>query len=580
MENTITLYNVPWVFEGRTQPYFATATSRDNYFSSLTGKQVNKVGVNITLLYNYEIELKVDLDITLVENYNFAVIVYNDKKYYANIIDSEQISVNRTKVYCKRNPLFEVINPFQYFEKFMIESATFYNLNFDSNPSFFFPKTLRTRPVYRALSCVYKLRDNVIEPTVNFIPTAVLVLGKSISSGDLPYTQSYDQSNFFVYLIPLKDGTYSNSSGVTQKFTILPDQMEKTIAKLSPYTLKFNIMYLPYSSVNKTFMGYGGFVKIPNTDYYTYNLYENTSTYYIFTLSGQDYLEYSTIDFLVYSPNNILTIEPYKYCNGLYDRSFECDVYLHFNFDPSGISIISFVKGNNYSSFNSDDILCTTFNISTDKSFCVDQESLFAAENSYYNELTAVNKKQILNLGTSQAVSEVGVGLVQIAAGAGAALETFGTGGIGEAVMGGGNVIRGISTALDTSTKIEAYEKTRALEAAQEKNKPPKCNVSSSSYFDNWFFNYNEYPIYQYFKVVYNTILPNDRETFLIDSTTYGIKCYKEEDSFNFVEHLVNGYFFVKCVAVCKPITSQLTTRQYSEIQRYLEAGCRYKYFS
>lgn len=590
MNNTITLYNLPWVFEGRTQPYFNSFTSRDNYFNSLVGKSVNKLGVNVNFRYNYEIEITVDVDYTEIENYNFVVIEYNSKRYFANIIDINQISINRVKIACKRNVFYEVENPFNYFKDFNIEKTTFKNLLINNNPKYYPEKTLRESIVTSKITQITGRFDApVIIKTVKFVPCMVLILSDKVGNGAYTYSSNETQTNYYVYVTPLDPDDKTSilkvkSSSTAEYFDIsfnATTDYPSAISEISPYIISVNFIKLPFITDKKgnyytPFYGRPWSYKSSDTTLlHEIKGIEVNKNYgdYDFTISVGDFLKIPFVDIVFGDESNTITLEMYRYNFGAIGRSSTAELHFLYDFSPSGISFVVTEEGNGtLNDLNGNIKRKWIFPINCSDNVIINSEALFNSQNKYYDVLTKINKNRIIGEGTTQSVTQILTGAMQIAGGAANAVVSGGTSGLGEMIMGAGNGIRGVGSIAETAIKSGAFEKERKYNAMQEKEKPSTTKLATSATANLILYNTevwkNEH-----------TVIENDYESLLREISTYGVNAYINEDKFDIPSHLVDNHFYIQGIAVCNPIENQITARQYSEVNYAITNGTRFRYF-
>lgn len=590
MNNTITLYNIPWVFEGRTQPYFNTFTSRDNYFNSVVGKSVNKVGVNINFQYNYEIEITVDVDYTEIENYNFVVIEYNSKRYYANIIDIKQISINRVKIACKRNVFYEVENPFKYFKDFNIEKTTFKNLLIGNNPKYYPEKNLREYSFTSKISSITGRFDaKPIIKTVKFVPCLVLILSDKIGNAANTYSSNETETNYYVYVTPLdpddktsklKFKTSPTSGYLDISFNATTDY-PTVLSEISPYIISVNFIKLPFISDNNgnyytPFYGRSWNYKSSDPNLlHEIKAIEVSKNYgfYDFNITVSDFLKTPTVDIIFGDENNVISFDMYRYNSVPIYRTSGFMLKFSYDFSPSGISFIVTEENTDIDELNGNTKRKWVFPINCSDNVIINSEALFNSQNKYYDVLTKINKNRIIGEGATQSVTQILTGATQIASGAASAIVSGGTSGLGEMIMGTGNAIRGVGSITETAIKTNAFEKERKYNAMQEKEKPSTTKLATSATAN---------------LILYNTeiwknehiVIDNDYESLLREINTYGVSAYINEEKFDIKTHIVDNHFYIQGIAVCDPVENQITTRQYSEINYAITNGTRFRYFN
>lgn len=588
MNNAIFLYKLPYVYGGVTQPYFMSDTIRDNWLYGYTATQVNGNGVSIKFLYNYELEVVVDVDFTQINNFNFAVIRYNGKRYFANIIDSELVSVNKCRLMLLRNPIFEHTNFLEHFTDLKIRTATFKDLFYSNNAKYMLKRDFRYYSRKRELSFV--------NGDIMFIECALLYLS------NIPQLQEVFSfschgicSNYGLLFKPIAedfkdkvDYLYGNeyyfTDGLHVRSAFQLSNLWGEITRLAPYCAGYEFLRIPCKIVSKQIES--GNDSSGNTVYKTVKCFQplfitqwrqfegDTSIganglYYI--AEGEvltyDYSSnklddmYIISKIYIMSSENVLEIDHKNYA---YGGQISYRIQFKYCFSMIGTDIVCSVTGFDGSvlgNFQKNEI----FPLRATTSYALDSSQLFQAQNRYYNTLTKNTQDEIGTKALISSVAQFGAGGAELTA------HNFVGGNMsqGSFALGVGNMIRGIGSAATGVADIAFYANERAILAQQEMEKPStnlKCSNSSSVS--------SEYS----FQILCEEKVPFeiDLSNFKHDAYNYGIDCYITEDTFDFKRHTVNNFFYLSAIGTLKH-PSTLTTREYSELYSYLKNGCRYE---
>lgn len=565
MDNTIYFYKLPFVYGGITQPYFASDAARDNYLAEFGGVQVNKTGVNIKLGFNYEIELKVSVDISAMINFNFAVITYNNKKFYAYIIDSEQVNVGVSRVLCLRSALFEHTNYFEHFSNFKIKKCTLpFPTYYDRRSKFFPPTNFR----YYTSRYTAHLNAKIVKGIMVYCSNNK----KFISVKSLINDNIYNMATFFIPFSTVKlNGTYI--AGIN---AYINDDFQTLLDAMSPYIIYMENSFIimdnnENAEINPLNMDCS--VISANTTFDT----KFTNQYFMMgVVKTYDYsLEfdipinpYEKADIYFFSPDNVFSFDWKDYNDG--GSTAFVRFNLKFLYSPSGSHIFIEVNStdppNNIQSVIGTKKFYLDYPLNSGRMFAVDSANLFNSENRYYSEITKLNSNYIKDKGSAQVTAQIGAGIAELMSpyALGTNMST------GSLSLGTGNIIRGIVSAVEIDMDMNKYEDERDILAKQERVKPSKSATTNGD-----LAMYSEFAGEIWYDVY--TPFQSDYQSFLSDATTYGVDGYFERNSLVVAEYLVNGFFYISATAVLNYPTS-LTTREYSELYTVLKNGCRYKY--
>lgn len=557
MQNIVTFYKLPFVYGGVTQPYFASDTDRDNFLNTIE-KSIVLNNVGIYLQFNYKCDLVIQIDYTTIVDYNFAVIQYNNKKYFANILDIELVSVNKSKCKCIRNPLFEKTNYLQYFTDFKILKSTFKELNYNENSKFFFPRDYRYYGNEYPITFKNKSKDVKFKKFYVFYVDPQIVnvtyVENVISINDI-------STNYSILLVPVLPDYYAAVGLVNYTKELIKSSIENILQVKSDYVLKFEVLFLPvWENTNSDGITFYSFLSPATitgidgvqTKYGEYiglismnNIKLNT------TIVGDIF---SVFDVYFGEPDNKLTLELYKYK--------EINITLTFCLSLNSTDLLVEIIGTNDSIENYRKFY--TYSLTSRMSYVITSKSTFLSENRYYDALT-INTLQ--NMGKHVMIDtafSMGQGAIGIIGGAA-------SGNPQSAMSGVGNYLSAGQSLAGYVVDRDKFESDRKLLAAQEQEKSGRGSANGNA---TLFANIYENFIY----VIENKIFSSDMSAIESDLNLYGIDCFCEEDDFNFDLHNVNGYFYLSAIAVLKYPTT-LSTLEYNILYNVLKNGCRYKIF-
>lgn len=593
--NTIFLYKIPYVYGDLTQPYFKSVGSRDTYFSKLPKKQANHDNVNIKLSFNLELELKVNVDITEVENYNFAIVTYNDKKYYANIIDSEHISIGYSRLYLKRNLLFEIPDYLSNFKNFNVERCSVDSLTYGGNAKFYPPDEMRyviSVDDQFLRGKIYYKKDNYVDGlTVSFQPFYLLFIKSMPDDSIISLLPNYwfngEVKQGSCICVPVKSGTYfirhgGNGGEDAVNISFGEADFRVMFDKLSPYIISICFVYLPvfYNNSKKYVVGFGmkrtfssivsnlNVIEIHTNGFFDDNydwefsevLYENI-----------DYFsdEYVNVEYRIYNSFNSFSFSEQDFMNSVRFGG-KVNYKTEFNYLLSTDGTVVRMrcrsgKAEGDSVFPSNHLYKSIFfPIGDTTSFTLSSEADFKAQNRYYDALTNEAIRQRVAAGALQAGENFAIGGAQIAMGSGIGMQRN----MGEVAMGIGNSIRGIFEIGNTVNDYLNIENNRSLLKKQSSEKPDTYMENGNASDE---FNDLNGKIIKIRKIPF----PNDLNSFLKNSKIYGVDVNYFTEKIDLNEFISDGFFFLKAIAVKDG--DLLNTRQYSELYRILSGGLRYE---
>lgn len=591
MENTVILYKVPWTASSLNQPYFMSDTARDNYLNTLDHK-VALQNVNINFKTRLTLELKVAIDISEAETYNYAKIVYNNKNYFACIMDYEQISVNKTRLYLERHALAEQSNFLDLFQQFQISKCTLANYKYGKSanikvPEFRVQKTL-LKPSenlndgdFEEYLIYYTASGSVKKLTVHPHNFFIAFLDASIFETNInDFVESvFGEKTQYVVCFFNTTGNIVLNCKLHSESPLVKDTdgtcnfhpaSRATLDSLSPYikSLFFTSIpigedndgnqYFPYKVSQMTY-------KIPNSEAvdFTVAFCSDSDDYYSVEIPVSKSELFTSIEARIYSLANKLEINCYEFIT----ESGTIYINYKYIFSINGTEILGEVDGQSDSVYTNN-AKRFQFELGDSTTYLLDQDSNFDAQNRYYDALTRNATDKIGQLGGIQGVIQVVSGIVQGAAGGGMAMLGVGAGGLGMGAEGVNNILRGIGSFAETDAKITAYENERSLAMKQEKAKPDEVQIGGSSAINI----YSQHGLVQLVKEV-----PFDEDLLYFNSKIrfYGIDAYLTRDYIDFTEFAYQNNFYLKANAIIKNDVF-IEKPIYDDLYTLLSSGCRY----
>lgn len=577
--NYIYLYSIPWVFGGVRNPYFISDIARDNYLASLTYKQANHDGVNIKVGKNYEINLKVNLDVTELKSYNFAVIQYNDVKYYCNIIDFEHISIGYSFLYCEQNILFEKTDYLSYFKNFQISQITYANPAFD-----------RSRSIKVNDLRLYENTVRIIPATINsreFEYVPCLVACSSIKYAiQSPWTDFNQHihfenhnipTNYTVACYPLVYGATINGGG-GQTYISSKDGAVSFFDGTSPYTLSLFFAYLPfYKETNGSYTccfpfqncAYQYSSDLPNSVFTVIKNFDITVDFELSALSTDAKYGYTRL--YVYGLNSYVDIQWKDFFKETNPSILTGQI--SYTVDVTEMTCCLKILSNNL--YNIQQYVLNTFPLVNNISYVVNEKYKWLAENQYYIQLTKSYNNQKVANGAIQAATEFATGGI----GLGLGLGDLATGNVvsygANLANGVNNIIRGIGTSIQTATDSKYFKQQRELIAKQEQAKPSQATNGKDAWASSFF-------IEGQIKAIDYMPLDSDRYAQQAYERIYGNDCvlfYPSIDVPNasiteFDHHIVMGSFSI--TAIAEKNSKHLTTLEYNNLYALLKGGVVY----
>lgn len=586
MNNTVVLYKVPWTSSSLNQPYFISDIARDSYLNNLENIKVLE-NVNIHLEPKLFLELIIPIDITEAENYNFAKIIYNGKNYFATVSDYEQISVDRTKLYLERHSLSEYTNFLNLFQQYKINKCTLNDYSYGKEANIqkqeFRVKEkllLGNTDFYIRLAWEY-LNENY-DSSTRFFNFYILYLDNGAFNASSENAEFFnitvfgEKTQYKVLFIPedstniyykryqpdeMGGGTYE-----LDKFTFTVSS--KILDALSPYIKAVFYTALPCGKYeDNKYVLPNGFTlypfsneisgKINNSDGVIFQAALDTDYYYIEYQVDDIKKLFTQLKFRFYSVDNEIIINIYDFINKTGKITFR----YNYIFNINGTQCIGYISSNALDSVKNSRIKWFQIPLGDSTTYLLDSESLFEAENKYYQALTRNTIKQNTISGGVQSSVQIASGVVQ---GIGAGI----SGQVGGMSEGIANTLRGIGTIADTVNKNAAYSQQRSLMAKQEKAKPDEVQRGLSAAAE----------IYSQggsVTIIEEVPFDEDYNDFLANLHYYGVETYLFRESIDISEFEYDGHFFIQSIAIIK--NNVFIERQiYDDLYSLLSNGCRY----
>lgn len=579
--NSIALYKVDWAVGSNPQPYFLTEDERTNYFSTASALQVNAAGVNIVFKPDFTANFVINVDYTVIEEYNYIIANYNNSYYYMHIISYELVSYGYSRVYCTRDLFSEYINFLQYFQNFRLYKTNIYPLRYNQETGYIFNYKYRTYK--ETLGASVKAICNLL-PTnttaTNVIPFLFLVLKDRTGIDAIkPYSYNEVATNYYIVALPLIDANYyyyndTTSEWVKAEYT---NNYYTILNLLSPLTVSYNIvrMYIPSTSVAVSL----GIKYLPpafkpcnfTVETTTYpilyigsynNLYANNSSmrndviYYTFEASTSNFLD--KLHILVNQPDYKIDIDMHEYYD-YQSQEYKISCNMSYAISDDGISIIFEILGEPgsdnfyYNSFK------LSFDIITNTTFVVDQETQTLLQNKYYNQITSVNKNLKKDLGLISGVQATGSGII------GGVFKGLGGDilGAGSDILGG--IFEGVATYGKAHIEADAYAEVRELQLLNEMNKIPSVTTAENPFVSAYIM---RGAIMLLWERSYDTDAYYIQQSFAVE----GADCHRFESS---ITPAVKD-FYLKCECDNK---SKLPTYIVNYFRDMLKTGCRFNRF-
>lgn len=488
MDNKIFGYNVKYTTNGNLQPYFKSVSARDTFMESCFVKQLNSTGLNINFLNGLKFNFVVNVDITQIEDINFVKVVYNEKEYYGYIVDFEMVSVNRTLIYVSRAPLYEIIDFHSYFSMFFCTRKTrLHPFVYTTYDNFIFENPCK-------MKCAEKIKTPHNMCYLLFlspdIPLTATSSGAPYINVKTPFTYIDIKTNYLVYYIPASASSFN----------------DRVLSALSPYLLGAYYFDLIFDINNVAHIN-----KQPAELHITLDGTGVSLGFYLITKLTGGYIYDVSNDVSALSEFKIMcgvdqsiTIPMHGFVSS--NTKNNCRLEIHPIIDPNScgylINATSKSSDTLISQYKTDPVFLFQNSRMT---YAMNANSVWASQNTYYNEVTSRHVKQIKDLAASEydmlnyqntnnLIGTIASTILGTAGG------NFGRSGTGNMFGGANNAYQGL-VGFFNSDKFASYIKEtgeinssasfdiRNLQAENDKNAPSGIgsygNINSSRAYED-----------------------------------------------------------------------------------------------
>lgn len=614
MNNSIILYKSEYTPSSPRQPYFRSIDGRNNYLNSIEHIELALVQPNIVIGANLNINIVAPIDISQIEEYTLAKILYNEKEYFIYIVDIAMVSLNNTRLFGHRSIAFECVDYLSKFEKFDINKITTDELFFGTDTRFQLPvlKLLQnSESALPYLSNSYmpesiKLRDKKYTKNgVRHCLFVVVCVSTSVSEAGSEFsfvTSGLDGllSGFANLFIPLRDrpilddrqdfevcySTWRDNEFGRANFN---DFVNPFIEKISPYIYNLAYIRLPvFSYIN----GANEIVMLPYT-MRRYSYYDGSSkstgafvefgaiearkcSFYDYELTTNVDLKYMYGKFTVqlYGEHNInLDLNRYiiKNSNGY---SIPIKFRIKYVFDTHGVNIqleselpdSDFKRIENYKEQY-------VYKISAGATFFVSAKEDWLSQNKYYDAATKNESSYIKIKGALGSASSATTGLYQAALGAGEMALSGGMAGWGGLSNGGSNIIRGIYQGIETVFDERHYSMQRLYNALNEQHKP---DTEKDSVENGFVLTSIALPVIRF---IYSEPFPTDLANFTKRAKVYGIECNIFCSNYDELKEYFTEDFSIS-MNMYQSENNHYSNQQNNEIKELTRSGLLYKIYN
>lgn len=614
MNNSIILYKSEYTPSSPRQPYFRSIDGRNNYLNSIEHIELALVQPNIVIGANLNINIVAPIDISQIEEYTLAKILYNEKEYFIYIVDIAMVSLNNTRLFGHRSIAFECVDYLSKFEKFDINKITTDELFFGTDTRFQLPVLKLLQNSESALPYLsnshmpesINLRDK--EYTKNGVRHCLFVVvcvSTSVSEAGSKFsfiTSGLDGvlSGFANLFIPLTDVAmaddrqdfevcYNTWQGNEFGRVNFNDFVNPFIEKISPYIYNLayirlpvfsyinganEIVMLPYymhrysyectfSKSNVGFVEFGA-IEARKCPFYDYELSTNVNLKYM----------YGKFTVQLYGEHNInLDLNRYiiKNSNGY---SIPIKFRIKYVFDTHGVNIqleselpdSDFKRIENYKEQY-------VYKISAGATFFVSAKEDWLSQNKYYDAATKNESSYIKIKGALGSASSAMTGLYQVALGAGEMALSGGMAGWGGLSNGGSNIIRGIYQGIETVFDESHYSKQRFYNALNEQHKP---DTEKDSVENGFVLTSIKLPVIRF---IYSEPFPTDLANFTKRAKVYGIECNIFCSNYDELKEYFTEDFSIS-MNMYQSENNHYSNQQNNEIKELTRSGLLYKIYN
>lgn len=614
MNNSIILYKSEYTPSSPRQPYFRSIDGRNNYLNSIEHIELALVQPNIVIGANLNISIVAPIDISQIEEYTLAKILYNEKEYFIYIVDIAMVSLNNTRLFGHRSIAFECVDYLSKFEKFDINKITTDELFFGTDTRFQLPVLKLLQNSESALPYLSNsrmpehIKRHDKEYTKNGVRHCLFVvvcISTSVSEAGSKFsfiTSGLDGllSGFANLFIPLRDNPilderqdfevcYNTSEGNEFGRVNFNDFVNPFIEKISPYIYNLAYIRLPvFSYIN----GANEIVMLP---YYMhrYSYYDGPSkpagafvefgaiearkcSFYDYELTTNVDLKYMYGKFTVqlYGEHNInLDLNRYiiKNSNGY---SIPIKFRIKYVFDTHGVNIqleselpdSDFKRIENYKEQY-------VYKISAGATFFVSAKEDWLSQNKYYDAATKNESSYIKIKGALGSASSATTGLYQAALGAGEMALSGGMAGWGGLSNGGSNIIRGIYQGIETVFDERHYSMQRLYNALNEQHKP---DTEKDSVENGFVLTSIALPVIRF---IYSEPFPTDLANFTKRAKVYGIECNIFCSNYDELKEYFTEDFSIS-MNMYQSENNHYSNQQNNEIKELIRSGLLYKIYN
>lgn len=615
MNNSIILYKSEYTPSSPRQPYFRSIDGRNNYLNSIEHIELALVQPNIVIGANLNINIVAPIDISQIEEYTLAKILYNEKEYFIYIVDIAMVSLNNTRLFGHRSIAFECVDYLSKFEKFDINKITTDELFFGTDTRFQLPVL---KLLQNSESALPYLSNSHMPESINMNDKyytkngvrhclfAVVCVSTSVSEAGSEFsfvTSGLDglSSEFANLLVPLIDYTMGNEK---QNFKVCYNTLmqgnkfgrtnsnyfvNRFLEKISPYIYNLAYIRLPvFSYINGTneivmlpydmrYYSYAYKIGESNSEIVEFGAIGTRKWYsYDYELSTNVNLKYMYGKFTVqlYGEHNInLDLNRYiiKNSNGY---SIPIKFRIKYVFDTHGVNIqleselpdSDFKRIENYKEQY-------VYKISAGATFFVSAKEDWLAQNKYYDAVTGNESSYIKIKGGLGSASSITTGLYQTSLGAGEMGLSGGKAGWGGISNGGSNIIRGIYQGIETVFDESHYSMQRFYNALNEQHKP---DTEKDSVENGYVLTSIKLPVIRF---IYSEPFPTDLANFTKRAKVYGIECNIFCSNYDELKEYFTEDFSIS-MNMYQGENNHYSNQQNNEIKELTRSGLLYKIYN
>lgn len=628
MDNYIRLCRLNHTYSSYTQPYFATEAARDAAFQE-DYIEVNSRNPSIYIEKHNEITLVVDCDYTIARDYNAVELQYNDKRYFCYVMDTELVSVGRTKLTCFISPLLNYCGFSNKLENCTVTKRTFADFSNDfiiavKNQVITLPNNafkisditdISLDTVMQIRSIEYAVTNetkcSIDAGNLAYLDCLCLFTTTPIFNGNSGYALGKIKTGYYCTLIPFNTTasyknvplvihhqivdlyvSYSSNVGWLGAHDYFEEAKNKLLAEFSPYIISMQVVRFPiiYKSIKvaqaASILGYYLPINGIISDYY-YTDSSGESKFVLNLINVESSILWDKKVNALYKPYSLVvntsdnslinaSLRILITYNSSYDIPFSYFYYgsFYLNIDigilisTGGTDIsLQITSPNEYGTFISDSFygFDYCFTLGNSIQYVIDSESAFYAENQYYDALTRESVNYTKVSGTLSGITQLGSGLMQLA--------TLPLAGVSALSQGGSYLLRGVESIGQGMLEANHIQEERELQKQNEINKPDTPSSVSSYYHD--MLEFNGFP---YLQVIQQT--DKQYNDFLTKMHFYGLECSLKVSA---GEDIFTGFWtesigFLQCIFTS--IEGVYNPEDLEELQQLLRNGVQLKYYA